>query len=134
LNVQFKARTTGRLQEILDFFRANRGDGFTISIKPRQGDLFDGGTRVALSEGTTGDPMNEVVANTLEGIAEATEKAGMLLPTTDEPTAAELVNPTEPPLAPRPRRRKGKVHGDTQPAIEEPAGEAPPWEDDPEAA
>jgi len=26
------------------------------------------------------------------------------------------------------------VHGDTQPAIEEPAGEAPPWEDDPEAA
>ena len=134
LNVQFKARTTGRLQEILDFFRANRGDGFTISIKPRQGDLFDGGTRVALSEGTTGDPMNEVVANTLEGIAEATEKAGMLLPTTDEPTAAELVNPTEPPLAPRPRRRKGKVHGDTQPAIEEPAGEVPPWEDDPEAA
>jgi len=132
LNVQFKARTTGRLQEILDFFRANRGDGFTISIKPRQGELFDGGTRVALSEGTTGDPMNEVIDDALEGIKAATDVAEMLLPP-PEPAAAP--EPTaEPPLAPRPRRRKGKVHGDTQPAIEEPAGEAPPWEDDPEAA
>jgi hypothetical protein len=134
LGISCKVDMNGHYEPIIDFFRANRTDGFKFVVRPRQGQLFDGGTRVALSEGTTGDPMNEVVANTLEGIAEATEKAGMLLPTTDEPTAAELVNPTEPPLAPRPRRRKGKVHGDTQPAIEEPAGEAPPWEDTPDEA
>ena len=37
LGVSFKVRTTGRLQEILDFFRANRGDGFTVNIKPPAG-------------------------------------------------------------------------------------------------
>ena len=79
LNIQFRARTTGRLQEILDFFRANRGEGFTISIKPRQGDLFDGGTRVEMSDGDTGEviasaeptggPITDIITAALEGIA-----------------------------------------------------------------
>jgi hypothetical protein len=79
LNCAFKCKTTGRLQEILDFFRANRGEGFTISIKPRQGDLFEGGSRVAMSEGTTGEavdaaeptggPLTDIITAALEGIA-----------------------------------------------------------------
>ena len=81
LSVQFKAKTTGRLQEILDFFRANRGEGFTISIKPRQGDLFEGGSRVAMSDGNTGEviaaaeptggPITDLINDTLESIAAA---------------------------------------------------------------
>ena len=79
LSLQFKARTTGRLQEILDFFRNNRGEGFTISIKPRQGNLFEGGTRVEMSEGDTGEvvanaeptggPLTDIITAALEGIA-----------------------------------------------------------------
>lgn len=84
LNVQFKARTTGRLQEILDFFRSTRGQGFSISIKPRQSDLFDG-TRVEMSDGNTGEvvaaaeptggPITDIVNDVLEGIAAASADA-----------------------------------------------------------
>jgi hypothetical protein len=90
LNIQFRARTTGRLQEILDFFRANRGEGFTISIKPRQGELFDGGTRVEMSDGDTGEviasaeptggPLTDIINNTLGGIAAASADPPVPIP------------------------------------------------------
>ena len=129
LGIQFKAKTTGRLQEILDFFRANRGDGFTISIKSRQGDLFDGGTRVALSEGTTGagpDPMSDVVGTALEGIANATELDATKPPGEEAPEAVNA-----PPLAPRPRRKRGRVHGEAAPETPPAEEDSAPWEDAP---
>jgi len=124
LSIQFKAKTTGRLQEILDFFRANRGDGFTISIRPRQGELFEGGTRVAASEGSTGDAIGEVVDSVLEGIASATEADGEAGQGPVAPEAEEAA----PPLAPRPRRKRGRVHQEQAPP---PADDAAPWEEPP---
>ena len=79
MGIQCKATTNGRLQEILDFFRKHRGDGFEFSIKPRQGNLFEGGTRVEMSEGDTGEvvanaeptggPLTDIITAALEGIA-----------------------------------------------------------------
>ena len=51
LGVQCKISMEGHLDECLDFLRQHRSaEGFTFIIKSRQGELFEGGTRVDLSE------------------------------------------------------------------------------------
>ena len=123
LGVQCKVDMHGHYEPILDFFRANRSDGFKFIIRSRQGELFEGGTR---SASTTDEPMSDVIDATLEGIKEATDVAEMLLPPPEPEATPEAT--AEPPLASRPRRRRGKVHGEAQPP-EEPAGDTPPWEE-----
>lgn len=49
LGVQCRIDINGHLDEILDFFRNHRSSGFEFRIKSRQGELFDGGTRVDMS-------------------------------------------------------------------------------------
>lgn len=48
LGVRLEADTTGNFSDILDFFRKNR-EGFSFIIRSRQGDLFEGGTRVDMA-------------------------------------------------------------------------------------
>jgi hypothetical protein len=49
LGVQCKIELKGAFDPLVDFFRKHR-EGFTYSITPRQKELFEGGTRVDLSE------------------------------------------------------------------------------------
>jgi hypothetical protein len=44
-------RVSSRVDELHEIFKAYE-DGITVTVKPRQGELFDGGTRVEMSEGT----------------------------------------------------------------------------------
>lgn len=52
LGVRCEAETVGNFNDILDFFRSNR-EGFEVIIRSRQGDLFEGGTRVEMSSEST---------------------------------------------------------------------------------
>ena len=133
LGIQFKAKTSGRLQEILDFFRANRGDGFTISIKPRQGELFGGGTRVAMGE-SAADPMTGVVDAVLDGIVAAsaddpapTEEA---VPADDAPVEEAGPEPVNRPLLSHQSKRRGRPKKDQSPVADEKGdeGDDAPWE------
>jgi hypothetical protein len=42
---------SSRVDELHEIFKAYE-DGITVTVRPRQGELFDGGTRVEMSEGT----------------------------------------------------------------------------------
>lgn len=50
LGIQCKVDITGDFNDILDFFRKHVADGFEFIIKGRQGELFEGGTRVEMTE------------------------------------------------------------------------------------
>jgi hypothetical protein len=130
LGVQCKIDMNGNFEPIIDFFRKNRADGFSWFIKSRQGELFEGGTRVAMSDGTNqgNDPIGDVIDTVLNGIAEATAAVPE-----DAPDAAAPETPGEPPLAPRPRRKPKEVHGVSidqytsafEPPAPKPEGEEP---------
>lgn len=50
LGIQCRVDISGDFNDILDFFRRHISTGFEFIIKPRQGKLFEGGTRVELGE------------------------------------------------------------------------------------
>lgn len=56
LGIQCKVDVTGDFNDILNFFRSHIADGFEFIIKGRQGELFEGGTRVDMSEDTPENP------------------------------------------------------------------------------
>jgi hypothetical protein len=62
LGIQCKVDITGDFNVLLDFFRKHMADGFQFSIRSRQGQLFEGGTRVNMSpEQEPSDPPSDEV-------------------------------------------------------------------------
>jgi hypothetical protein len=49
LGFKMKAHHSGRLFEVIEFFDTHSATGFSFTIKPRTGSLFEGGTRVNMS-------------------------------------------------------------------------------------
>lgn len=48
--ISMRITTNGHFDPFIEFFRANRTNGFSFEIAPRQAELFDGGERVNMSE------------------------------------------------------------------------------------
>lgn len=55
LGISMTVSTAGNFDPLLDFFRRNRSEGFEFFVRSRQGELFEGGTRVEVSEETDVD-------------------------------------------------------------------------------
>jgi hypothetical protein len=100
--VQAKVVIATRIDELDAAFKALRGAPVDLSVKPRQGELFEGGTRVEMSDGTkkNGSEFPPMETAVLTEAVQVEETATSL------PTAAELTGGTPGRKRGRPRKEE----------------------------